>query len=211
MPKSPLFGLPVVVLGSIDGLTIDCQEAVIVQLPSLITQNPTESGQSIADNIVNLPVRISINGRFTDTPAFSGLQGAVGFAGGGAASAANVLGLDKATKVLSAAGTVANAAASFVDGTIMPGRAKKMFNKLRELRDKRQPFDVVIDVDTFRNMAFESLTQTATKDDGRTIRFTAEMVTLVIVNTLGINPNDVAPAVSHSVAKVQDLGVVATQ
>lgn len=54
------------VLGSVGGISIDVIDKTVETYEHIITQNPTATGSPISDHIVNLPVKITIEGGFSD-------------------------------------------------------------------------------------------------------------------------------------------------
>jgi hypothetical protein len=62
----PRFKDPIVVLSSIGGVEIDVVDRMDENYEHIITQNPTEQGVPVTDNITNLPIKINIEGGFSD-------------------------------------------------------------------------------------------------------------------------------------------------
>ena len=57
---------PIVVLSSIGGFEVDVVDRMNEDYEHIITQSPTEAGVPVTDNITNLPIKISIEGGFSD-------------------------------------------------------------------------------------------------------------------------------------------------
>jgi hypothetical protein len=62
----PRFKDPIVVLSSIGGVEIDVVDRMEENYEHIITQSPTEEGVPVTDNVVNLPIKITIEGGFSD-------------------------------------------------------------------------------------------------------------------------------------------------
>lgn len=200
MPKMPAFGVPTFILSSIGGVAIDAAVSVSPSFPARVSDNPIESGEIVSDNVILLPMRIEMDGILTDTPALAGIGGeAAALFGVGVAATSFLPVSPVVTQVQSGIAAAFNAAMKLADGTFLPGRAKEQFGKLRELRDQRIPFRVVIDLGMFDNMVFESLSQTASAKDGRSIRFSASLKQLLIVGD-AINANITAPLDNNGIA-----------
>lgn len=200
--KSPIFGIPTFILTTIGTVRIDAVLNVLHRFPSLISKNPTETGEPVSDNIVNLPNMIEMEGRISDTPLFANLALAAGIG----ASAVALTSAQQATRALQFASGGLGFASSLLDGTFLPGYAAQQFNELRKLRDTRQSFRVVSGLDVFEDMAFELLSQPATAADGRSIRFSATMTQIIRVDTNFVPIDSVAPAVNHTAVEPLNVG-----
>ncbi len=171
MPIQNLLGVPVVILSTIDDIDIDLMEQVTVQHQSTITQNPTETGLNVSDHIVNLPVVISMMGRFVDTPFATGIQ------------------------QFNPIQPFSQAFAGFGGGVSI-----EQWQKLEDLRASRRLFDVSIQQGVYFDMAFRSLSAPRSKGDGTSQKFQAELIQVVTtgVNALateGISSPDVEASV----------------
>lgn len=182
MPIQNLLGVPIVILSTLDDINIDLMEQVNVQHQSTITQNPTETGRNVTDHIVNLPVVITMAGRFVDTPFATGVQ------------AFNPL------------QPFISAFEGFGGGVSI-----QQWETLENLRGSRRLFDVVIQQGVYEDMAFRSLSAPRTKGDGTSQRFQAEMIQVVTtgVNALSIE-GITSPDVAHSSGSDSNVGPQST-
>lgn len=178
MPIKNLLGVPVVILSTLDDdIDIDMMEEVTVQHQSLVTQNPTETGQNVSDNIVNLPVVISMVGRFVDTPFATGLQ---------------------AFNPLASFASIAKG--------IGGGVSIQQWEALERLRASRRLFDIVIQQGVYIDMAFRSLSAPRTKGDGTSQKFQAEMVQVVTAGVNLLEANILAAGVVTSGTPTSNVG-----
>lgn len=73
----PSFLNPITVLSTIGGIEIDVTDKLTENYPTIITENPIDSGSPTTDHVVNLPPRIQIQGGFSDLK-ISNLVGTLG-------------------------------------------------------------------------------------------------------------------------------------
>ena len=185
MPVQNIFGVPIVILSTIDYIDIDLVEQVAVQHQSNVTENPTETGRNVTDHIVNLPVVINMAGRFVDAPfAVGGVD--VGF-------------------------NPAQGFAAAANSGLAGGLSIQQWNALEDLRASRRPFDVVIQQGVYLNMVFRNLTGPRAKGDGTSQRFEAEMVQIVTTNVALLSAeNIVSDDVGHTAGQEVDMGAQST-
>ncbi len=180
MPLINTFGVPIVLLSSIQDIFIDVVEQVTVRYENLVSSNPTEVGLNVSDNIVNLPVVISIAGRFVDAPfAVDGQD--IGFNALQAFSTAQATGLEG-------------------------GLSVQQWDALVQLRDSKELFDVVIQHGVFHGLAFSSLTGPRGKGDGTSMRFQAEMRQLLITGIAPTVAGNNADDVAYSADGAENIG-----
>ncbi|MCK5601205.1 hypothetical protein KAR91_05030, partial [Candidatus Pacearchaeota archaeon] len=65
------FLTPITILSNVGGINIDITRKRGEVYENIITQNPVENGSPTSDHIVNLPVKVTMEGGFTDTPTTS--------------------------------------------------------------------------------------------------------------------------------------------
>lgn len=185
MPLYQYFGVPVVLLSKIGDVLIDAVDEVTVSWESQITKHPTETGAAPSDHIINWPVKITMGGRFTDTP----------LAAGGAAS-------------FNPAAALTSALQSGLTG----GLSVQKWQALEALRQRKAVFAVNVQQGTYESMAFARLSAPRSKGDGRSMRFTAELEQIITTELLAIltNPAAVAADVAHTATGTPDLGAQAT-
>lgn len=155
MPTIALQGVQVVLLSKIGDVELDLVDEVTVTHENLVTKNPTESGKNVSDNVVRLPVHITLSGRFVDTPLSSG-----------GASFANP----------------AQSITSALETGLLGRRSVTQWEALVKLRDGGQRFTVVVQQGSYANMVFRSLTAPRGKGDGGSMRFRAELEQLFIAD-----------------------------
>ena len=178
MPTQNLFGVPIVILSKVGNISIDLVEQVTIQHPSLVTENPTETGGNVSDHIVNLPTTISLAGRFVDAPFSVG-------------------GLDLGFNPLAGF-------AAAVNSGLTGGLSVQQWNNLENLRKSRALFDVVFQQGTYLDMAFRSLSGPRTKGDGTSQRFQAELQQVIVT---GVNSLTAAFLSSEDVEHTTDESV----
>lgn len=59
---------PITVLSNVGGISIDITRKRGGVYENIITQNPVETGSPTTDHITNLPIKVTMEGGFTDTP-----------------------------------------------------------------------------------------------------------------------------------------------
>lgn len=57
---------PITILSDVGGVSIDVTDRLTETYENIVTENPTEDGSPTTDHIVTLPVKISIEGGFSD-------------------------------------------------------------------------------------------------------------------------------------------------
>ena len=152
MPTINLFGVPVVLLSQIGDIFIDALEEVTITEESLVTKHPVETGSNISDHVVNLPVTITMSGRFADAPLSTG-----------GVSFFNPL---QAVSTLASSGLTA-------------GLSVTRWGELEQLRARRTLFDVTIQQGLYQNMVFKTLVSPRGKGDGTSLRFRVDLQQIV--------------------------------
>lgn len=167
MPAADYFGQPTTILSRIGVVHIDAVIEETHVFENLVTEHPVEDGSPRSDHIVNLPVKIEMEGRITDTPSTSSssfVTGAAGLVAGG-------LGLSP----------VAVALGTSLLNSRLPGRGKSAYQELVALYQSRNTFSVLTGLNEYVNMTFISLSFPRTKDDGRSVRFKASLQEIIVV------------------------------
>ena len=182
MPSINLFGVPITLLSKLGDVFIDAVDSVTINHETLVTKNPVETGTNITDHTVNLPVTISMSGRFVDSP----------LAKGGAVSGFNVL-----------AGVDAGLASGLTAGLALEG-----WQLLEEMNRLGDPFNVFIQQGTYLNMVFSSLSASRQKGDGTSQRFQAEMTEIIEVAALALTNVNVAADIAHTANMATALGAL---
>ena len=197
MTASDVFGLPTTFLSSIGAVTIDAVIREQHRFENLVTKHPVEDGSPRTDNIINLPVKLEMEGRITDTPmsfVLSAASGAAGLLG-------EALGIDAAAVALGTS----------LIGATMAGRAKAAYQELVALYTTRIPFEVQSGINLYENMVFETLVFPRIKEDGRSIRFRATMVEILIVGSSSeSNAQRIAAEVENTALDPDNLGAQPT-
>lgn len=165
---------------SIGGLVID---ATVIQDhigSAEITKNPVEEGAQITDHVQTNPNQLLIEGIISDTPiGFPILQ--------------NVL------NIVNTVTTLFGQSSRSIDG----------FNKLVDLKDKREPFTVITTLKKYDNMIITEIRVTRSNETGNAIEFkaTMEQIRIVSSKTTTVNGNiDAGSAVSGAAGNAKDLG-----
>ncbi len=165
------FGLPTAFLTDVGGVEVDAVISENHRYNSLVTANPIENGSIVSDHVVNLPIILEMEGRFTDTP-FGFLSTLIASSAVGALTTG--LGAAQATAGLT------QAAAAALLGESRPGVSKTKFNLLVALATSRSKIVIVTGLQTYRNMVVESLSAPRAGRDGRSIRFNATFKELLV-------------------------------
>ena len=193
MPAHDLFGMPTTVLSKLSLIEIDAVLEETHTFENLVTSHPVEDGSPRTDNIVNLPLKLEMTGRITDTP--SSILASLG--SGAAGLLGSQLGLDPA---------VVSGASSLL-GAQLPGRAKGIYQELVALYQTREVFDVLTGLAEYRNMTFTRLEFPRQASDGRSVRFRAQLQELIIVGTDSeTNADRIADEVLNSALEFEILG-----
>ncbi len=186
MPQFNILGAPIVLLSKIGDVEIDMVEETVVTHDTLVTKHPTETGRNITDHVVNLPVVITISGRFVDSPL-------AGF--GGIATFFNPL----------------QALSSAIASGLTGGRAVELWRTLEELRATKQPVDVLLQQRLYEGMVFKSLSAPRRVGDGGSMRFSAEMHEIITTRTSVVGDDEFggfAVSVDHTAPDPYGLGTV---
>jgi len=165
---------------SIGGLVIDATVNQDHIGSAEITKNPVEKGAQITDHVQIAPNQLLIDGIISDTPiGFPILQ--------------NVL------NIVNTVTTLFGKSSRSIDG----------FNKLVDLKDKREPFTVITDLKRYNNMVISDLRVTRSNTTGNAIEFKASMEQIRIVSskTSTVNSNiNAGGAASGAAGNAKDLG-----
>lgn len=161
-----------------------------------VTQNPVESGETVADNILEEPRRFTMQGVITDTPLGIGaFTDITAYSIGG--------GISRFTGLL---------------GSSTPSgatRSSSAYQSLRALQRSKQLLTVESNLEVFENLAFENLSVTQDKDTSKAIFFTASFVEVLIVESefRGIQPENVAgtPEQAADLSSLTNAGTKSTR
>ena len=167
MPAADYFGLPTTILSRIGVVHIDAVIEETHVFENLVTEHPVEDGSPRSDHIVNLPVKIEMEGRITDTPSTSSSS----FVTGAAGLVAGALGVPP----------VAVALGTSLLNIRQPGRGKAAYQELVSLYQSRNTFSVLTGLNEYVNMTFLSLSFPRNKSDGRSVRFKASLQEIIVV------------------------------
>lgn len=181
MPIQKILGASVIVLSSVGNIELDLVDEVTVNEEVLVTKNPTETGVNITDHVVNMPVAITLSGRFVDNPIVSVFFDPVG--------------------ALAGIGSFAST----------EGRSVSKWHDLEELKRRKERVEVVIQQNTYENMVIQRLSGPRGKGDGTSQRFRIEMVEIITtVNQLTSDQAALADEFAHSGAAFEKRGVQPT-
>lgn len=196
MPAPSLaFGLPTTILTNIAAINIDAVLSERHRYENLVTEHPIEDGSPISDHVVNKPVVVEMEGRFTDTP-FSFLTS---IASGAAGLLGANLGVDPAVV----------AGATSLIGASLPGKSKLAFQELVALNVKRETFTVLTGIHEYENMIFQSLEFPRAPADGRSLRFRATLKEIIVIGvTAQTNSERVADEVANSSLLPNNRGTI---
>jgi len=193
MPAGDIFGIPTTVLSKLSLIEIDAVLEETHTFENLVTEHPVEDGSPRTDNIVNLPLKLEMTGRITDTP--SSLIASL------ASGAAGLLGSQ-----LGIAPEAVSGASSLIS-TQIPGRSKSIYQELVALYQTRSVFDVLTGLHEYKNMTFSKLEFPRQAADGRSIRFRAQLQELIVVGSdVESNADRVAEEVANSALSPDNLG-----
>lgn len=196
MPAPDYFGVPTTILSRVGIVHIDAVIDESHQFTNLVTEHPIEDGSPRTDHIVNLPVKLEMEGRITDTPSTA--TGSL--VTGGAGLLAAKLGVPPIVTVLGQ--SLANLK--------LPGRAKSAYQELVSLYHSRNTFSVLTGINEYVNMTFTSLEFPRNKNDGRSIRFKASLQEIIVIgNEAASNAERIAVDVAHTAVFPINRGRVA--
>ncbi len=198
MPANDYFGLPTTILSRIGVVHVDAVIEEVHRFSNLVTEHPVEDGSPRTDHIVNLPVKLEMEGRITDTPSTASeslITGAAGLVSG-------ALGVPPIITVLGQ--SLANLK--------LPGRAKAAYQELVSLYESRNTFSVLTGINEYINMVFASLEFPRRAEDGRSIRFKASMTEILVIGVDPLtNAERIADNVANTAVKPINRGRVAMQ
>ena len=198
MPANDVFGLPTVTLSKFGTISIDLISSERHRFDNLVTSHPLEDGSPVTDHIVNQPVVLDIEGRVTDTP----ISFAASLGSGAAGLLGSSIGLDPTL--------VAGATAAI--GATLPGRSKQFYQELVALYASRETFTYISGINEYQNMTFASLEFPRDKTDGRSLRFKAQLIELIIIGVLAqTNAARVAEEVQNTALEPNNRGTLPNQ
>jgi len=196
------FGLPTALLADIGGIEVDATISENHRFNSLVTANPIEDGSIISDHIVNLPVVLDMEGRFTDTP-FGFIPSIIAT---GVGSLTQALSAEAAG---AAAGVVAIAVAASLLSETRPSLAKSKFQFLVALQVARDVIDVVTGLQTYQNMVIESLSAPRVARDGASLRFNATFREILVAGDVSeSNRKRIIDSLWASAITPRQLGII---
>lgn len=183
----------------LDVLQLDASVSETHNRKSKISANEIEDGSQINDHITLDPESLTIEGLISEAPlslaqalanvATTAAGGAIGGAGGALATAG-----------------IASLSSNLLRTSQNPS-VDALF-KLEELWTKRVPFTVVTGLKTYKNMVIESITIPRSKDIGKSLRFTVNLMQLKIVRskTVIIPEANLDEQAGHSAASKANIG-----
>lgn len=167
MPASDYFGRPTTLLSRVGVVHIDAVIEETHRFENLVTEHPVEDGSPRTDHIINLPVKLEMEGRITDTPMTASASLITGAAG----LVAGKLGIPPVLAVLGTS----------ILNSRLPGRAKAAYQELVALYQSRNVFKVLTGINEYVNMTFVSLEFPRNASDGRSIRFRASLQEIIVI------------------------------
>lgn len=192
------FGIPTVFLTSIGGVEVDAVISENTKYNSLVTANPIEDGSMVTDHIVNLPIILEMEGRFTDTP-FGFLPSLA------AAAAIGALTTGLTENVLA----LTQAAATALLSETRPGLSKTKFKLLVALQVARSTITINTGLQTYKNMVIESLSAPRVGRDGKSIHFNATFREILVAgDSSKSNRERVVEDLWATVLAPRQLGIV---
>ena len=118
-----------------------------------ITDHPVESGADISDHARIMPKMVTLRGGVSDSPPSALGMGFV------------------------------NWASSLLGGGVQSSRSQEFFEKLLQLQENLEPFDIMTRRRLYQNMLITSLTIPDEPNTANALLFTAECKEIIIVNT----------------------------
>lgn len=167
---------------NIGGITLDAAIHEDHVHESDITENPVEEGVEVTDHVQLKPAQLTIEGVITDAPLGYSIIG-------------NIQNLVRSVQSLFGASS----------------RSVDAFNKLLDLRQKREPFTVVTGLKSYDNMIFSRLSVPREAATGNAIHFTAEMKQIRIVESKTISNPPRRGDVADRASKTKDNGQQVTK
>lgn len=141
----PGFLNPITVLSDIGGISIDITKRVSEEYDTIITQNPIEDGSPSTDHATNLPVKVVLQGGFSDM-------------------------------------RISNLLGPAITQQSFKGLAKTQFDKLLELKIKRETFKVMDGLHQFKDMMIKNLKYLKEKE-GFSVMFEIELWNIRIIGS----------------------------
>jgi|GEM_PF-3196486 len=134
----PRFLNPITILADIGGISIDVTDRLEEDYDSIVTENPIEDGSPTTDHITNLPVRINLEGGFSDL-------------------------------------VITNLVGPALTQEALKGRAKLQFDRLLQLKLKRETFYVMDGYHLIKDMVIKRLRLLKDKE-GFYLNFAVELI-----------------------------------
>lgn len=176
------------ILTAIDVINVDATVTENHEASARVTSNPIESGSNVADHVILEPRKLSLDCVVSESPIrieqslIGAAAGAIGGALGGLAGSLATTGIAVLGSALLGQET---------------NRSRTTYQKLLELRNRRQPIQVVTGLETYGSMIITSVGIPRDNKTGRSLRFSLsfEEVTMVDSETIPI-PKDKVSAMS---------------
>ena len=163
---------------SIGGFEIDATLRELHESNCEITDDPIEDGADASDHVQLKPKTVTLEGVVTDTPI-------------------STIGITNVQGIMSSVNSILGKSSRSMDG----------YDILLALQSKKQPFDLVTGLKTYKNMLIEELSVQRTKDTGRAIDFTAKLKEIIIVKTREVPLRPIASAGTIA-SETKDAGKV---
>lgn len=198
-------------------LDLDVSISETHEAAATLSQSQIEDGSTITDNVVLAPYKLTIEGMVSKTPlnssallgsAATALGGAVGAAQSGSSAVSSLAGAAAGAALGSIGGLVSSALGA--DGGVKSREPKDVFAYLLELRDRRQPFEVVTALRHYENMILTSVSVPRNSQTTGGLRFTATMEKITYVKAVTVGDMGSVTSIASEAKEKANLGKQAT-
>jgi len=168
----------------IGNIIIDASVEETHSAKAVATRNPVEDGVDVTDHVRLLPFELKIKGVISDTPSVFGLI------------------RNPNLNVRDFVSTIIGKSKRSIDA----------FNKLVDLRNKRETFSVITNLKVYKNMILEEITVDRSAATANAIHFTASLTQIVKVGSkvLDVQSDRLATSVNKTGQTTQNLGNLKT-
>lgn len=147
-------------------LELDCVMAETINMANGVTSAPIETGESVTDHMFNEPLQLTIDAIISDDDPTRFIQSPEFLVGLGTSLLPDSL--------------VRQAGRASILSTPRPVRLEA-YEALRDLWQNKGVIDVVTGFETFSNMAITNIDIPRENEDGRSIKFTVNMIQITIL------------------------------
>lgn len=152
----------------IGDVVIDAALSEVVAYTSTITEHPIENKSAISDHIFKQPIKVKIEGYITDSPM-------------------KIMGLFSTPLQNNSLDSIASEIKSKLPFYASEKPSSQAYQALKTLFEERRLISLVTKLETFSDMAIESLNFTNNESTGGRLEFTADLIQIVYSKVITTN------------------------